>query len=143
MSEGELRRILEATRAIAVLGIHDARQRAAFYVPRYLHRAGYQVWGVNPKLAGRMMFDHVVVPTLSDLPRAVDMIDVFRRSQALPDHLDEILEMSARPSVVWLQLGIRHEGVAARLREAGIEVVQDRCTLADHRRLGIAPRSEP
>ena len=139
MTDGELRRILEACRRVAVLGIHDAPRKAAFYVPQYLHRAGYQIWGANPKLAGRRLFDHVVVPTLPELTEPVDMVDVFRRPDALPDHLDEILAMDPRPAVVWLQLGIRHEAFTARLREAGIEVVQDRCTLADHRRLGLAP----
>lgn len=143
MDDRELRRILESTRRVAVLGMHDAPIKAAFYVPEYLHRVGYEVYGVNPKLAGRRMFSHEVVATLAELPEAVDMIDVFRRSELLPGHLDEILAMAVRPAVVWLQLGVRNDRVAQRLRAEGIEVVQDRCTLADHQRLGLRARSAP
>lgn len=142
MSEPDLHRILESTRTIAVLGIHDAPHKAAHYVPEYLHRAGYRVLGVNPRLAGQRMFGAPVVADLASLPEPVDMVDVFRRSEVLPQHLPELLAMQPRPAVVWMQLGIRHDEVAAALREVGIEVVQDHCTLAEHRRLGIAPRRE-
>jgi predicted CoA-binding protein len=71
------------------------------------------------------------------------MLDVFRRAELLPQHVDEILGMPHRPKVVWFQLGIRNDTVAATLEAAGITVVQDRCTLAEHRRLGIAARHDP
>lgn len=141
-----IRRILESARTIAVLGAHDDPSKAAFYVPQYLHRMGYRVLGVNPKLAGQQLHGAPVVATLAELGEPVDMVDVFRRPDQLPAHLPELLALfggSSRssPAVVWLQLGIRHEGVAETLRAAGIEVVQDRCTLADHRRLGLRPRT--
>lgn len=142
MDEAALRRIFEATRVIAVLGAHDDHTKAAFYVPQYLQRMGYRVRGVNPKLAGRQLHGTPVVATLADLDEPVDMVDVFRRPELLPDHLPELLAMQPRPAVVWLQLGIRHDRVAERLRAEGIEVVQDRCTLADHRRLGLPPRHD-
>jgi uncharacterized protein len=148
MDDAALRRIFEATRTIAVLGAHDDPSKAAFYVPQYLHRMGYRVLGVNPKLAGQRLHGAPVVATLAELGEAVDMVDVFRRSDQVPMHLPELLALfggrpgsSPRPVVVWLQLGIRHEAVARELRAAGIEVVQDRCTLADHRRLGLPPRT--
>lgn len=136
MDDAALARIFEATRTIAVLGAHDEPDKAACYVPQYLHRVGYRVLGVNPKLAGRQLHGAPVVATLAELSEPVDMVDVFRRSEHLPAHLPELLAMQPRPAVVWLQLGIRHERVAEQLRAAGIEVVQDRCTLAEHRRLG-------
>lgn len=141
MDDAAIRRILEATRTIAVLGAHDDPTKAACYVPQYLHRMGHRVLGVNPKLAGQRLHGTTVVATLAELSEPVDMVDVFRRPEQLPAHLPELLAMQPRPAVVWLQLGIRHDGVAESLRAAGIEVVQDRCTLADHRRLGLPPRA--
>jgi predicted CoA-binding protein len=142
MDDAALRRIFEATRVIAVLGAHDAPSKAAFYVPQYLRRMGYRVRGVNPKLAGQVLHGAPVVATLAELDEPVDMVDVFRRPEYLPDHVPEILAMNPRPAVVWLQLGIRHARVAQQLRAEGIVVVQDRCTLADHRRLGLPARSD-
>jgi uncharacterized protein len=76
-----------------------------------------------------------VVSTLADLTEPVDVIDVFRRPEYLPGHAAEILRMSSRPAVVWFQLGIRHDGAARELAEAGIRVVQNRCMMPEHRRL--------
>ena len=140
MDDAAIRRILEPTRTIAVLGAHDDPTKAACYVPQYLQRVGYRVLGVNPKLAGQPLHGANVVATLAELGEPVDMVDVFRRAAELPAHLPELLAMEPRPKVVWLQLGIRHDGVAESLRAAGIEVVQDRCTLADHRRLGLGAK---
>jgi hypothetical protein len=140
VDDATLIRIFAATRTIAVLGANDGPSKPAFYVPQYLHRMGYRVLGINPKLAGQQLHGAPVVATLAELGEAVDMVDVFRRPELLPAHLPELLEMLPRPAVVWLQLGIRHDGVAQQLCAAGIEVVQDRCTLADHRRLGLPPR---
>ncbi len=133
------RRILESCRTIAVLGIHDDLARPAAYVPEYLAQVGYRVLGVNPALAGRVVLGHRVVATLAELAEPVDMVDVFRRAEAIPPHVDDIL--AARPKVVWLQLGIRNDEVARQLESHGIEVIQDRCTLADHRRFGLPPRA--
>ena len=89
---------------------------------------------------GESILGSKVVARLADLPGPVDLIDVFRRPDRLPDHLDELI--AARPRVVWFQLGIRNDEVARALEAAGIEVVQDACTYAEHRRLGLgAPRS--
>ena len=131
-------RILATSPLVAVLGIHHDLARPAGYVPAYLHEHGYEVHGLNPALAGRVSCGRPVVATLADLElggRRLDLVDVFRRTEAIADHLPELL--AARPRVVWLQLGLRHDAVAAALTAAGIEVVQDRCTLADHRRFGL------
>ncbi len=133
----DLRRILETCPTIAVLGIHHEPRRPAYYVPKYLHEQGYTILGVNPALAGRELFGHPVVATLAELTVPIDMVDVFRRPDALPDHVDELLRL--KPRVVWFQLGIRHDVVAATLATAGIEVVQDECTLAEHQGLGLGP----
>jgi len=122
-------------RTIAVVGAHGQMMRAAHYVPAYMATQGYRVLPVNPDFVGRELFGTPVVARLGDLEEPVDLVNVFRRSDAVVDHVDEVLAMRPLPRVVWLQSGIRNEEAAARLREAGIDVVQDRCTYADHRRL--------
>ena len=128
-------RILREARSVAVLGAKTGAREPAYYVPAYLHARGYQILAVNPILAGQTMFDAPVVPTLADLPRAVDVIEIFRRPEYLGTHAREILALPWRPRAVWLQLGIRNDGAAAVLTRAGIDVVQDRCMMPEHRRL--------
>ncbi|MEZ4400175.1 MAG: CoA-binding protein [Kofleriaceae bacterium] len=135
----DLAAILAASPTVAVLGIHDDPARPAHYVPAYLHAQGYRILGVNPGLAGRVLFGAPVVASLAELTEPYQLVDVFRRPAALPDHLAELAACPA--PVVWLQEGIRHAEVAAALRGAGKVVVEDRCTLAEHRRRGLgAPR---
>lgn len=134
-SNDQLKRALLGSKTVAVLGAHREPMRPAFYVPDYLHQQGYDVYPVNPALVGHTLWGHPVVMSLTDVPVPVDLVDVFRRPDALPDHLAEILAMDPLPRIVWLQQGIRHDGFARKLLEAGIDVVQDRCTLAEHRRL--------
>jgi uncharacterized protein len=139
-SDAELRSVFEHTRSIAVLGAKDRWGEDAWNVPRYLERAGYAIRAVNPKLAS--WGDAPAWPTLAALPDRVDMIDVFRAAANLPAHVDEILALQWRPDCVWFQLGIRDDASTARLEAEGIAVVQDRCTMAEHRRLQVS-RSEP
>jgi len=136
-SDAQLREILSSSPTIAVLGIHREPDKAAFYVPEYLHDEGYRILGVNPRFEGQALFDQPVRATLAELGEPVDLVDVFRRSERIPHHVEDILAMRPRPKVVWLQLGIKHEDAARTLEAAGITVVQNRCTLADHQRLGL------
>ncbi len=135
MDDDRLRTILATSPTIAVLGIHDEPSRPAYYVPEYLHEVGYEIYGVNPTIAGRELFGHAVVGSLAELPAPVDLIDVFRRSELVPAHVSELI--AAKPRVVWMQLGVHSEVAASALEAAGIEVVMDRCTLAEHRRLRV------
>lgn len=132
-----VRPILEGSRTVAVIGAHPDPVRPAHYVPAYLDAQGYDVWPVNAAKVGEVLFGRPIVASLADVPGPVDVVDLFRRSEAVPGHLDELL--AARPRVVWMQQGITHDAVAATLRAAGIAVVQDRCMLADHRALGLGP----
>jgi predicted CoA-binding protein len=131
--------ILEECRVIAALGAHPDPVKAAHYVPAYLRAQGYRILPVNVRYAGTELFGEPVVPTLADLGEPVDLVNVFRRSDALPSHVDELLALDPPPAVVWFQLGIRNDAVAEQLRAAGIEVVQDLCTLAEHRAAGLRP----
>ena len=124
-------------RRIAVLGIKTEAQsdQPAFYVPEYMARAGYDVVPVPvyyPEATA--ILDRPVYRRLADVPPPVDMVNVFRRPSDIPPHVPDIL--AARPRAAWLQLGIRHDEAAEALARAGILVVQDRCLLVEHRRLG-------
>lgn len=129
-----IRRLLAATRRIAVLGIKTEAQagQPAFYVPRYLLAAGLEVVPVPvyyPEVT--RILGQPVYHRLADIPGAIDLVDVFRRPQDIPAHLDDIL--AKRPAAVWFQLGIRNDAAAERLARAGIRVVQDRCLMVEHR----------
>ncbi len=132
--EQDIVEVLERSRVVAVLGAHHETQRPAFYVPDYLHQQGYRVIPVNPQLVGENLWGEKVRGHLSELDEQVDLVDVFRRPDALDDHLADFLAMRPNPRAVWFQLGIRNDRVAAALVASGIDVVQDRCTLADHKR---------
>ncbi len=128
-------RVLEDSKTVAVIGFHPDEMKAAHYVPEYLDRQGYKIYGVNPALAARQAtaFGHPVVSRLSELTVPIDVVEIFRRSDKVREHLPDILGMSPPPKVVWLQLGIRDDAVAAELSQRGITVIQDRCMLSDHR----------
>jgi predicted CoA-binding protein len=135
-ADDAIAQILRETRRIAVLGIKTEARRgqAAFYVPEYMLRAGYDIVPVPvyypqaTEILGRRVFRAV-----SDVPAPIDMVNVFRRPDDIPPHLPDILQAS--PSVVWFQLGIVNDAAAETLARAGIRVVQDRCLLVEHRRL--------
>ncbi|MEN0061677.1 MAG: CoA-binding protein [Myxococcota bacterium] len=128
----DLRDILSTPKRIAVLGAHPDEHRAAYYVPKYLKEQGWTVIGINPTRAGEAWLGGTILASLEEAG-PVDLIDVFRRSEALADHRDEFLAAGA--PIIWFQLGIENEAVATDLRAAGLRVIQDRCMLADHRAL--------
>ena len=129
----EIAELLRSVHTMAVVGIKDQPHEDAFRVPQYMQQAGYRILPVNPKL--ETVLGETCCSTLLELETAVDLVDIFRASEHIPGHVEEILAMSPHPKVVWMQLGIHHGPSAQRLREAGIEVVQDRCIMVDHRRL--------
>ncbi len=134
----EVRWVLEECRTIAVLGAHVEPSKPACYVPDYLAGQGYRPLPVNPVFLGRQAWGAPFVATLAHLaPQRIEVVEIFRRSEHLPAHLADLLALHPRPRVVWFQLGIRHDAVARQLLDAGIDVVQDRCMLADHQALGL------
>ncbi len=139
LDDVRLREILTGSPTVAVLGIQREPDKAAFYVPEYLHDEGYRVIGVNPKFTDEEIFGEPVHAQLRDITTPVDLVDVFRRPDAVVEHVEDILAMSPRPKVVWFQLGIRNDEAARQLEQVGIVVIQNRCTLADHQRLGLGP----
>src|SRR5262245_12680772 len=137
INDARLREILTGSPTVAVLGIHREQEKAAFYVPEYLHDEGYRVIGVNPEFANETIFGEKVRSTLQEIAEPIDIVDVFRNAEQIPHHVDDILSMTPKPRFVWFQLGIKHEEAAKRLEDAGITVIQNRCTLTDHQRLGL------
>jgi uncharacterized protein len=136
VDDARLREILTTSPTIAVLGIHREPEKAAFYVPEYLHDEGYRILGVNPRFVGETLFGEPVRATLAELG-PIDLVDVFRRAEDIPAHLSDLLAMQPLPHYVWFQLGIRNDAAAAALEAKGITVIQNRCTLADHQRLRL------
>ena len=127
--------ILRDAKTVAVVGAKADPAEPAHYVPAYLHARGYRIVPVNPKLTGRRLHDAPTVARVADLPEPVDVIEVFRRPEYLSGHAAEILALPWRPHAVWFQLGIRNDSAAESLARAGIQVVQDRCMMPEHRRL--------
>jgi predicted CoA-binding protein len=134
--EAGLKALLADTKTIAVLGIKTEAQsgQPAFYVASYLDSAGFDVIPVPvyyPDVT--TILGKPVYRKLAEIPGEVDMVNVFRRSEDVPPHLDDIL--AKKPKSVWMQLGIRNDTVAEQLARAGIKVVQNRCLMVDHRSL--------
>jgi predicted CoA-binding protein len=135
-SDAGIAALLATIHRVAVLGIKPAfTGQPAYYVPAYAQRAGLEVIPVPvyyPEMTS--VLGQPVYRRLADVPGPIDLVDVFRRSEDVPPHIDDII--AASPRAVWMQLGIRNDDAAARLLAAGIDVVQDRCLLVELQRLG-------
>ena len=132
----QIRDLLRRIKRIAVIGIKTEAQsfQPAYYVPEFVQSAGYEIVPVPvyyPEAS--TILGQPVYRSVADIPGDVDLVNVFRRSQDVPPHVNDIL--AKRPKAVWLQSGIRHDAVAERLARAGIDVVQDRCLMVEVRRL--------
>ncbi len=143
-SDDGLAAILDEARVIAVVGIKNGEGDDAYRIPKYMQEHGYSIVPVNPKLESVLGESaHATLADAEAAGAAIDLVNLFRASEHVAAHVDEILALSPLPRAVWLQLGIHHGPSAARLRLAGIKVVQDRCIMVDHRRLmGDASESD-
>lgn len=128
MQVPDLKEILTKYRTIAVVGLSPDSGKPSHEVAAYLKRAGYRIIPVNPAVAE--VFGEKSYPTLADVPEDVEIVDVFRRSEFVPEIVEQAIAKGAR--VVWMQEGVVHEEAARRAREAGLEVVMDRCMLKEH-----------
>ena len=131
--EAHVREILRTARSIAVVGAKSDAREDAHRIPAYMADNGYRVLAVNPKV--QSLFGLDAVPNLDALSEPVDLVNLFRATEHIPGHVDEILAMSPRPKAVWMQLGVYHGPSAARLRAAGIAVIEDACIMVEHKRL--------
>jgi uncharacterized protein len=130
---GELRAFLQRIRTIAVLGLSPDPDRPSFSVASYLQEQGYRIVPVRP--GGGTLLGEKVYESLTEVPFAVDVVDVFRASRFVAAHVEEAL--AARAGAVWLQEGVIDEEAAARARAAGLFVAMDLCMLKEHRRAAI------
>ena len=134
-ASADILRVAREAKRVAVLGIKTERQSSqpAFYVPQYLHEAGFEVVPVPvyyPEV--REILGAPVYRSVASVPGEIDIVDVFRRSEDLPPHLPDLI--AKKPRCVWLQSGIRDDDFAQELADAGIDVVQDHCLMVEHRR---------
>lgn len=134
-SDDLLRRILKETKTIAMVGVSMNPVRPSYYVARYLDLKGFDIVPVNPLHADEQIFRKTIVGSLADIDRPIDMVDVFRRSEAVPDIVDEALEHLTGLKTVWMQIGVQHAEAAAKAEAAGLTVIQNRCPKIEYQRL--------
>jgi len=135
-SDQLIRQILETVKTIAVVGASDKSSRASHGVMAFLQGKGYCCIPVNPRLAGQSLLGETVYADLASIPEDVDMVDVFRNSDAAGQVADDAITIGA--GVLWMQLGVINEPAAQRARAAGLTVVMDRCPAIEWRRLGLS-----
>lgn len=134
-SDAFLKEILRRTKVIAVVGVSLNPVRPSYYVARYLSLRGFRVIGVNPGHAGAQLFGETVRSSIAELPAEVDMLDLFRRSEAVGPLVDEALERLPGLRTVWMQIGVENAEAAARAEARGIDVVMNRCPKIEYQRL--------
>jgi predicted CoA-binding protein len=132
-SDGYLRGILKGVRTIAMVGASEHWNRPSFFAMKYLQDKGYRIIPVNPQAKGEEILGEKVYPSLRDIPVKVDMVDVFRRADAVAPIVEEAIALGAK--VVWMQLGVRHDAAAAKAEAAGLQVVMNRCPKIEYSRL--------
>ena len=133
----EIIELLQSTRRIAVIGASPNPDRHSHRVMAYMQRNGYRVLPVNPVVVGKEILGESVYASLADVPGPVDMVDVFRRADAIPDVADEVLAAKDNKDIrcLWLQLDLYNDDVARRIRAAGLKVIMDRCLKVEYGRL--------
>jgi predicted CoA-binding protein len=130
-----IRGILQSVKTIALVGASSNEVRPSYFVMKYLLDKGYDVIPVNPGLAGQTLLGQTVYAALKDIPKPVDMVDIFRNSEAAGPITDEALSLSPRPKVIWMQLSVRNDDAASRAEAEGVQVVMDRCPKMEYGKL--------
>jgi len=128
-----IREVLESTKTVAMVGASPKWNRPSYFVMKYLQAKGYRVIPVNPGAAGQEILGETVYGDLKSIPEAVDMVDIFRNSEAAGAIADEAVEIGAK--TVWMQLTVRNDAAAERAEAAGLNVVMDRCPKIEFARL--------
>jgi len=134
-SDAYIRSILRTTKTIALVGASANEARTSYIVLKYLLARGYRVSPINPGLAGKEILGQTVHRSLAELPAPVDMIDVFRNSEAAGKVVDEALALPWTPKTIWMQLSVRNDAAAARAEAKGVQVVMNRCPKIEWGRL--------
>jgi predicted CoA-binding protein len=127
--------ILNSVKTIAMVGASANDVRPSYFVLKYLLAKGFSVIPINPGQAGKEILGRMTYARLADIPEPIDMVDIFRAATAVPGIVDEVLRLDPLPKVIWMQLGVRHDGAAARAEAAGIKVVMNRCPKIEYGKL--------
>ena len=130
-----IRNILQSVKTIALVGASSNEVRPSYFVMKYLLDKGYEVIPVNPGLAGQQILGQTVYASLKDIPKPVDMVDIFRNSDAAGPITDQALALSPKPRVIWMQLSVRNDEAAERAEAAGLQVVMNRCPKMEYGKL--------
>lgn len=132
-----LRSILETVRVIAMVGASDRPERPSYGVMSFLQKKGYRVIPVNPSLAGQTLLGEQVFASLGDIPHDFDMVDIFRKSDAVPDIVDEAIRLAQQRhiKIIWMQIGVRNDHAASTAEAAGLSVIMNRCPKQEYPRV--------
>lgn len=130
-----IKHILKSVKTIALVGASANSVRPSYFVMKYLIDKGYTVIPVNPGLAGQELLGQKVYASLADIPLSIDMVDVFRNSDAAMAITDEALALPEKPKVIWMQLSVRNDEAAAKAEQAGVQVVMNRCPKIEYGKL--------
>src|SRR5919108_134190 len=140
--DGLLRKVLGSVRTIAMVGASPDWHKASSFAMKYLQSKGYRIIPINPRAAGKTILGETCYARLSDIPQKetgkIDMVDIFRNSEAAGGIADEAVDIGAK--VVWMQLGVRNDAAAARAEKAGLTVIMNRCPKIEYGRLNGEPR---
>jgi predicted CoA-binding protein len=130
-----IRGILQSVKTVALVGASSNPVRPSFFVMKYLLDKGYEVIPVNPGLAGQEILGRTVYASLAEIPKPVDMVDIFRNSDAAGPITDEALRLDPKPKVIWMQLSVRNDEAASRAEAEGLQVVMNRCPKMEYGKL--------
>jgi predicted CoA-binding protein len=135
--DADISKILRSVKTIAMVGASAKWVRPSNFVLKYLLGKGYRVTPINPGFAGKEMLGQMTYASLTDIPGTIDMVDIFRGSEAAGQTVDEVIEVATEKQikVIWMQLGVRNDAAAARAEAAGITVIMDRCPKIEYGRL--------
>ena len=134
-SDQMLRDVLSRAKRIAIVGVSTNPVRASYFVARYLGLRGYDVVPVNPAYAGQTLFGKPVIESVSDIEDGVDMVDIFRRSEAVPEIVEEALAVFPALQTIWMQIGVENAEAATLAESRGVTVIQNRCPKIEYQRL--------
>lgn len=135
MSDAEIKDILTSVKSIALVGASKKPERPSYRVMEFLISRGYELYPVNPGLAGTKLLGREVFARLSDIPLQIDMVDIFRRSDAVGPIVDQAIDAGAK--VIWMQLGVINQPAADKAGQAGLKVIMDHCPAIEIPRLGV------
>ena len=135
LSDNFLRDILNTTKTIAMVGLSMNETRPSYFVGKYLYNCGYKIIPVNSGHGGKYFFGQLVMSSIDEIKEPVDMVDIFRKPEAVPKIVEDSLAKLRGLKTIWMQIGIKHESAAQKVRDFGLKVVEDRCPKIEHQRL--------